>query len=56
MEQNDYKAFSEALCKMMSSEDMRKKYGENALEVGRQYFKNNVFSKWIELLEFISKA
>ena len=56
VEQNDCKAFSEALCKMMSSEDMRKKYGQNALEVGRQYFKNNVFSKWIELLEFISKA
>ncbi|WP_417097304.1 glycosyltransferase family 4 protein [Leyella stercorea] len=56
VEQDDCKALSEALCKMMSSEDMRKKYGQNAFEVGKQYFKNNVFSKWIELLEFISKA
>ena len=48
--QNDRKAFSEALCTMMSSEDMRKAYGENALEVGRQYFKDNVFGKWIELI------
>ena len=54
--QGDLKAFSEALCTMMSSEDMRKKYGQNALEVGRQYFKDNVFGKWIELLEFISKT
>ena len=48
--QNDRKAFSEALCTMMSSEDMRKKYGENALEVGKQYFKDNVFGKWVELI------
>lgn len=54
--QGDRKAFSEALCEMMSSENMRKTYGQNALEVGRQYVKSNVFSKWIELLEFISKA
>lgn len=54
--QGDCKAFSEALCTMMSSEDIRKKYGQNALEVGRQYLKSNIFSKWIELLNFISKA
>lgn len=54
--QGDCKAFSEALCTMMSSEDIRKKYGQNALEVGRQYLKSNIFSKWIELLNFISKT
>lgn len=48
--QGDSKAFSEALCSMMSSEDKRKEYGQNALEMGRQYFKNNVFSKWIEFI------
>ena len=53
--QNDCKAFSEALCKMMSSEDMRKKYGENALEVGRQYFKDNVFGKWVELINTLKQ-
>ena len=35
---------------MMSSEDKRKEYGHNALEMGKQYFKNNVFSKWIEFI------
>lgn len=34
---------------MMSSEDMRKKYGENALEVGRQYFKDNVLESGLSL-------
>lgn len=55
VEQDDCKAFSEALCKMMSSEDMRKKYGENALEVGRQYFKDNVFGKWVELINTLKQ-
>ena len=55
VEQNDCKAFSEALCKMMSSEDMRKKYGQNALEVGRQYFKDNVFGKWVELINTLKQ-
>ena len=55
MEQDDCKAFSEALCKMMSSEDIRKKYGQNALEVGRQYFKNNVFGKWVELINTLKQ-
>lgn len=53
--QNDCKAFSEALCKMMSSEDMRKEYGLNALEVGRQYFKDNVFGKWVELINTLKQ-
>lgn len=48
--QGDSKAFCEALCSMMSSEDKRKEYGHNALEMGKQYFKNNVFSKWIEFI------
>ena len=55
VEQDDCNAFSEALCKMMSSEDMRKKYGENALEVGRQYFKDNVFGKWVELINTLKQ-
>lgn len=48
--QGDSKAFCEALCSMMNSEDKRKEYGHNALEMGKQYFKNNVFSKWIEFI------
>lgn len=48
--QGDNKAFCEALCSMMNSEDKRKEYGHNALEMGKQYFKNNVFSKWIEFI------
>lgn len=55
VEQDDCKAFSEALCKMMSSEDIRKAYGENALEVGRQYFKDNVFGKWVELINTLKQ-
>lgn len=50
VEQDDCKAFSEAICSMMSSEDRRNEYGQNALEVGRQYFKDNVFGKWVELI------
>ena len=48
--QGDCKAFSEAICSMMSSEDMRKEYGRNALETSKQYFKDNIFNKWIELI------
>lgn len=40
---------------MMSSEDIRKKYGENALEVGIQYFKDNVFGKWVELINTLKQ-
>lgn len=40
---------------MMSSEDMRKKYGQNALEVGKQYFKDNVFGKWVELINTLKQ-
>ena len=53
--QDDCKAFSEALCTIMESETMRSEYGHNALKVGRQYFKDNVFGKWVELINTLKQ-
>ena len=50
IEQGNRKLFIEATMKMMSSEKLRKEYGKNALEIGKRYFKENIFNKWIELI------
>ena len=50
IEQGNRKLFIEAAMKMMSSKELRKEYGKNALEIGKRYFKENIFNKWIELI------
>lgn len=48
--QYDNKALADAINTMISSEEMRQECGRNARIVGEQYYKENVFSKWISLI------
>ena len=50
VKQNDHKALADAINTMMSSEALRRQYGTNALSVGKQYYKENVFNKWLSLI------
>ena len=51
IEQGNRKLFIEAAIKMMSSEELREKYGKNALEIGKRYSKENIFNKWIKVID-----
>lgn len=51
VEQGNTEQFTEAVIKMLSSEALRKEYGSNALAVGKRYSKENIFKKWIKLIE-----
>ena len=50
IEQGNRKLFIEAAMKIMSSKELRKQYGINALEIGKRYSKENIFKKWIKLI------
>ena len=50
IEQGNRKLFIEAAMKMMTSKELRKQYGINALEIGKRYSKENIFKKWIKLI------
>lgn len=50
IEQGNRKLFIEAVIKMMSSEELREKYGNNAIETGKRYSKENIFRKWIQII------
>ena len=50
IEQGNRKLFIEAAMKMMSSEELRKEYGNNAIETGKRYSKENIFRKWIQII------
>lgn len=50
VKQNDYKALADAIDTIMESEDMRRQYGTNAQNVGKQYYKENVFGRWLSLI------
>ena len=50
VKQNDCRLFCDAMEKMLSSEALRKEYGTNALNVGRGYMKENVFKKWLQII------
>lgn len=52
VEQGNTELFTEAVIKMLSSEALRKEYGTHALAVGKRYSKENIFKKWLELIEF----
>lgn len=51
VEQGNTELFTEATIKMLSSEILRKEYGTHALAVGKRYSKENIFKKWIKLIE-----
>lgn len=54
VEQNNCKKYIQAVMKMMSSEEQLKEYGKNALRIGKHYYKDNIFCKWIRLIETIN--
>lgn len=51
VEQSNSKKYIETVMKMMSSEELRKEYGKNALETGKRYSKENIFSRWIKIID-----
>lgn len=51
VEQGNTELFTEVVIKVLSSEALRKEYGKNALAVGKRYSKENIFKKWIKLIE-----
>lgn len=51
VKQDDTKAFTEAICKMMDSEPLRHDYGQKAQLLATQYNKGNIFNKWVSLLD-----
>ena len=50
IEQGNTRLFTEAVIRMMSSESLRKAYGKNAIETGRRYYKENIFNKWLHII------
>ena len=49
--QGDKNKFSEAIIQMISSENLRQKFGIHAIKVGTQYYREQIFPKWIKLIE-----
>ena len=50
VEQGNCKKYIEAVMKMMSSEELRKEYGTNALTIDKCYYKENIFNRWIKII------
>ena len=50
VEQDNYKKYIQAVMKMMASEEQRKEYGTHALTIGKQYSKDYIFGKWIQVI------
>ena len=53
--QDDSKALTEAVCSMMSSEELRRQCGNAAKDEVKAYFKENVFTLWTELIGTLAK-
>lgn len=51
VKQGDIMLFKEAVMKMLSSTKLRKEYGTHALEIGKCYSKEYIFTKWINLID-----
>jgi glycosyltransferase involved in cell wall biosynthesis len=49
--QGDKNKFSEAIIQMISSENLRQKFGIHAIKVGKQYYREQIFPKWVKLIE-----
>lgn len=49
--QGDKNKFSEAIIQMISSENLRQEFGIHAIKVGTQYYRKQIFPKWIKLIE-----
>ena len=53
IEQDDEKAFIEAISQLLSSTKLRKQLGNHALETGKKYNKSSIFKEWEKLLSTI---
>ena len=36
--------------KIMSSKELRKEYGTNAILISKQYYRENIINKWIQII------
>ncbi|MDD7742674.1 MAG: glycosyltransferase family 4 protein [Prevotella pectinovora] len=50
VEQSHYSSLIKGITTMMDSEALRRQYGDNAIAGSHAYYKENVFGKWIQLL------
>lgn len=50
IEQGNRKLFIEAAMKMMSFKELRKEYGTNAISISKQYYRENIINKWIQII------
>ena len=50
IEQGNRKLFIEAAMKIMSSKELRKEYGTNAISISKQYYRENIINKWIQII------
>ena len=50
IEQGNHKLFIEAAMKMMSFKELRKEYGTNAISISKQYYRENIINKWIQII------
>ena len=50
IEQGNSKLFIEAAMKIMSSKELRKEYGTNAISISKQYYRENIINKWIQII------
>ena len=55
VEQSDANALADAVCRMMSSEELRREYGTAAKTAVQKYYKENVLGMWTELIQTIHK-
>lgn len=49
VEEGNIKALANAICKVISSPDLRKEMGGNAFEMAKKYFKETIVTQWEEL-------
>lgn len=55
VEQGNAKALTDAISRMMASEELRREYGAAAKAAAQKYFKENVFGMWAELIRTLHK-
>ena len=53
--QGDSAALAGAIDRMLSSEELRREYGTNAIETGQRFYKNRIISQWTSLIDSLAK-
>lgn len=53
--QDDVEALAEALSRLLSSEELRRKYGQKSREMAQRFSKEAVMRQWMELIQSPSK-